>query len=591
MAEQRTGPLPRSLGKQLDGWLRRQASSVRRPLIAAIISGGADGFLIVAQAGLLALTINAVVIDGADLSGVWLWLGLLLAVFAGRAVVAVISRVASFEAAARIKRDMRQRVYDHINALGPSWMNGQRSGALSSALTDGIEALESFYAEYLPQMRLATFIPILILVFVFPLDWVSGVILTITAPLIPLFMILIGKGAERLNQRQWRQLARMSGHFFDAIEGLTTLKLFNASKREADVVARVADDYRQKTMAVLRVAFLSSLVLEFLAMLGIAMVAVYIGFRLYYGQMLFLPGLFVLLLAPEFFLPLRNMGSVYHARMEAIGASEQIVELLNEPLPDESGSPQSPSGIGPLRNIAFERVCFAYGTEVPVLHTLDWTIAAGERVALVGPSGAGKTTVAQLLLGFLTPESGRVCVNDTDLRACDSDDWLTRVAWLPQRPTLFHGTIGDNIRLGVPNADLATVQHAARLANAADFIERLPDGYDTRVGDRGQGLSGGEIQRVALARAFAKDAEFVVLDEATASLDPETEGLVSESIGRLAEGRAMLTIAHRLETARYADRILVLDGGRIVEQGSHAALLEHDGRYARMLAAYRNTPV
>lgn len=545
-----------------------------------------DGLLLIGQAWLLARIIAAVAIDGRGLAAVWPWLWGVLAVFAVRAAVTPLAEVAAFEAAARVKLAVRRQLYDHAQALGPAWARRQRSGAIAHTLTDAVESLDSYYAGYLPQIARATFLPLAILVFVFPQDWVSGLILVITAPLIPLFMILIGKGTERLNQRQWRRLARMSAHFFDAIEGLTTRKLFNASRREAAVVARISKAYRHDTMAVLRVAFLSSLMLEFLATIAIAMVAVYIGFRLYYGEMQFLPGLFVLLLAPEFYVPLRNMGAQYHARMEAIGASEQIVALLDEPATRPARG-EAAARIGPLTRVAFERVDFAYEPGQPVLQNLDFAIERGRRVALVGPSGAGKTTISQLLLGFLQPAQGRVRANGVDLCDIDAEQWLARVAWLAQRPTLFHGSVGDNIRLGMPSAGPEAVRRAAAQANAAAFIEGLPAGYDTIVGDRGQGLSGGEIQRIALARAFLKDADLVVLDEASASLDPETETLITQAIERLARNRVMLMIAHRLATVRRADEIVVLDHGRIIERGSHRTLLNNNGRYVEMLSLYR----
>lgn len=580
-----SAPVPRALGKTLDAWLRLQAGRVRWPLTAATAVGAVDGLLIIGQAWLLALTINAVIFDAQGLNAVWPWLWGLLAIFSARALVAVLTELTAFAAASRIKLAVRAQLHAHVQALGPAWARAQRSGDVVHGLVDGVEALEKYYATYLPQRALAVFVPIVILLLVFPTDWVSGLIMLITAPLIPLFMIIIGKGAEQLNQRQWRRLARMSAHFFDAIEGLITLKLFNASRREAAVVARMSDDYRQSTMAVLRVAFLSSLVLEFLATLSIAMIAVYIGFRLYYGHLDFLPGLFVLLLAPEFYKPLRDMGTQYHARMEAIGASEQIVDVLNTPLPPPREACAG-LGDGPVTQVAFEYVGFSYEVDQPVVEKISFTLARGQRIALVGPSGAGKTTLSQLLLGFIEPQSGRIRVNGVDLRSVDPQTWLQKVAWLPQRPTLFHGSVLENIRLGLPDADLAAVQRAAALANADGFIERLPQGYDTPLGERGQGLSGGQIQRIALARAFLKDADVVVLDEASASLDPETEALITESIERLARDRLLLVIAHRLHTVRRADHILVLDQGRIVEQGSHAVLLQQAGRYASMLGLY-----
>ncbi|WP_111748458.1 thiol reductant ABC exporter subunit CydD [Salinisphaera orenii] len=579
-------PRSRAAGKVLDGWLREQAASIRMPLAASVGAGLVDGALLIAQAWLLALIINAVAIDGFGLAHVWRWLWGLLAVFAGRAVATVLVQTTAFEAAARIKQAVRQRLVGHIDSLGPGWSQRQASGDVANTLIDGVESLEAYYANYLPQIALAGFIPLAILVFVFPVDWVSGLIMSITAPLIPLFMIIIGKGAERMNQRQWRRLARMSAHFFDAIEGLSTLKLFNASRREAAVVARIADDYRETTMRVLRVAFLSSLMLEFLATLSIAMVAVYIGFRLYYGQMAFLPGLFVLLLAPEFYRPLRDMGTQYHARMEAIGASEQIVEILNTEPPASSTDSTDRSVQTPL-TVCFRDVGFAYETDYPVLAGIDFSLASGQRVALVGPSGSGKTTIANILLGFAVPGAGTVEVNGVDRRQLSADAWLSQVAWLPQSPTLFHGTVGDNIRLGVPDAIDAAVERAAELANAAGFIADLPQGYETLVGDRGQGLSGGQIQRIALARAFLKDAPLVVLDEPGTSLDPETEALVTESIERLARDRAVLVVAHRLDTVERADAVLVLDDGRIVEQGNPDELRARGGRFTAMVSQYR----
>ena len=360
----------------------------------------------------------------------------------------------------------------------------------------------------------------------------------------------------------------MSAHVFDAIEGLTTLKLFNASRAEAAVVAAIADDYRESTMKVLRVAFLSSLALEFFATVSIAMVAVFIGFRLYNGQLHFMQGFFVLLLAPEFYRPLRAMGTQYHARMEAIGAAEAIVALLKTPLPPRgaptSGAVLSAQAARPVREVRFEHVGFAYDAE-PVLQDVSFTLQRGERVALVGASGAGKTTLTQLLLGFMAPDNGRILVDGTDLHDLANDDWLGRVAWLPQRPTLFHGSVLDNIRLGRPEASVAAVRRAVKQAGATALIEGLPRGYDTMLGDRGQGLSGGEIQRVALARIFLAEVDVVVFDEANAGLDDASAALITHSIERLATNAAVLVVAHRLETIRGADTILVLDKGRIID--------------------------
>ncbi len=569
-------------------WLSGQRHLAGPALNLAVCLGLFGGFLLIAQAWLLAQVVSAAVIEGAPLNELWGWLWPLLGIFLLRAGIAWSSEQVAFQAAARVKLALRERLYRHLQALGPVYLHGERSGELSSLLVDGVEKLEAYYARFLPHMALTALVPLAILAFVFPLDWISGLVMLLTAPLIPLFMILIGKGAERLNQKQWRELARMSAHFLDVIQGLTTLKLFNASRREAQVIAAVSDAHRRSTMGVLRVAFLSSLVLEFFGTVSIAVVAVLIGFRLLWGEMDFIHGFFVLLLAPEFYLPLRQMGTHYHARMEAIAAAERLVEVLETPVPATPAVPIPVPEHGPFE-IRFDRLAFDYPGGRTALAETSFTVAPGERVALVGPSGSGKSTTVNLLLGFLRPQAGSIQVNGHDLGQMVHTDWLRQVAWVPQRPRLFHGSVLDNIRLGRPDADLAAVREAARLAHADEFIERLPQGYETPIGEAGQGLSGGQIQRLALARAFLKDAPLVVLDEPTASLDPESEALVQVALERLAEGRTLIVVAHRLATVRRADRIIVLENGRVAESGGHTDLIAAGGPYARLAAAYRGT--
>jgi ATP-binding cassette, subfamily C, bacterial CydD len=595
----------------VNAWLKSHRPLAGAALKRTIGFGVGQGLLAIAQAWLLALILNAVIFEGAGLTEVGVLMALLLGLFMMRGLIVWLGERSAFQAAALVRTGLRDQVFRHLQRLGPRYLANERSGALVETLTKGIDDLEGYYARFLPAMTLTMILPVVILVVVFPADWVAGAVMLVTAPLIPLFMILIGSSAQSKNQRQWKELARMSSHFLDVIQGLTTLKLFGASRREADEVARISNAYRSSTMQVLRVAFLSSAVLEFFAAIGIAIIAVFVGFRLYglvmplpdwltaLPEITYLQGLFILMLAPEFYAPLRNMGVQYHARMAAAAAAEQMILVLDaEPEPrsesDANALDRSASGHASLQaprpfGLRFQDVHFSYEEGRDALRGMDFEVPAGARVALVGTSGAGKTTVINLLLGFLSPTSGRILIGDQALADLDLEEWRSHLAWVPQQPRLFQGTIGDNIRLGRPHADLESVRAAARRARAADFIEALPAGYDNLVGERGAGLSGGQIQRIALARAFLRDAPLVILDEATANLDPESERLVQEGIEELAKGRTLLVVAHRLATVRRADRILVLESGRVAESGTHETLSASNGIYARMIAAYGQT--
>ena len=574
-------PVARANKRALEGFLHRQTPLARAPLVAAGVAGALGGITLIAEAGLLARIVDAVVIGGGGLHQAWPMLWGLLGILILRAVFAAVADMFAFEAGAAVAADIRVRLQARIAALGPAWARRQRTGDVVSTVCDAVESIRVYYASVLPQRVLTAFIPLAILAFVLPMDWVSAVILTISAPLIPVFMFLIGRGTEALNLAQWRKLAVLAAHLFDAIEGLTTLKLFGASRAETALIARSSEEYRRTTMEVLRVAFLSSLALEFLATISIAMVAVYIGFRLYYHELRFLPGFAVLLLAPEFFRPLRAMGTQYHARMEAIGAAAAIVALLDTTVPAGlSGTELLPPG--PVRAIRFEDVSYSYDV-APAVDGIRLVLERGRRTALVGPSGAGKTTLSQLLLGFVASAHGRITVDGADLSTVSPASWRARVAALPQRPVLFYGTVGDNIRLGAPDADPERVRRAVERAEAAGLVARLPQGLDTVLGDHGQGLSGGEIQRVALARVFLAEADVVVLDEPGAGLDRETAAFVERAIAALAPTCAMLVIAHRLETVRQADEILVLHEGRIVDRGLHRDLAHRCDIYASVM--------
>ena len=554
----------------------------RSALLLTILSGFLAGLLTIAQAYLLSSTVNGVFLEGQTLAQVSHWLRLILIVIAGRAFLTWVNEVSANAVAVRIKTDLRERLFEHILNLGPAYTRGQRTGELTTAAVEGIEALDAYFSQYLPQLVITALVPISILIVVFPIDLLSGIVLLFTAPLIPFFMIMIGKGAEIVTKRQYQTLSRLSAHFLDSLQGLTTLKLFGQAKAHARNIETVSNQFRDTTLGVLRITFLSALALELLATLSTAVIAVEIGFRLLYDRMDFLPAFFILILAPEFYLPLRNLGARFHAGMSGTTAAKRIYEILDTPVGISQLSAVSDTPFVEISSIELTDVSYIYpGETTPALENVDLQIKAGQHIAFVGPSGAGKTTLIHLLLGFVQPTSGTITVNgETPI---SNIELRNSIAWVPQKPYLFHDTIAANIRLGKPDASDGEMVEAAKAAHLHEFIETLPEKYATVIGESGGRLSGGQAQRLALARAFLKNAPILILDEPTSSLDPETETLLEASTRRLMQGRTVITIAHRLNTIFRADKIIVLEEGHVIESGTHRELLEQNGVYAQMV--------
>lgn len=570
-----SGPSPSGLGddRAAGRWLKRQAGLARGPIALTAAAGIAQGLCGVAQAGLIAWILQRAVMEGVTLAGLWPLFAALLAAALLRAGAAWTSEALGAVTATQVKTRLRRQVLDRLHALGPAWRAERQTGELAVTLIERIEALDGYYARFLPQSRVAMILPILILVAVYPVDWVSGVILTVAGPFVPLTMALIGMKAADESRRQFRTLARMSAYFLDRLQGLTTLRLFARAEAEVANIAQAADAFRDRTMRVLRIAFLSSASLEFFASAVVAIVATYVGLGLLghigWGtapNLTLFSGLFVLLMAPDFFQPLRLLAAYYHDRVAAIGAAEGLADMLSAPEEAPAGSAPMPSG---ELEIVFEDVSVAFeGGARSAIQSVSLRIASGDHIALTGMSGAGKSTLLSLLLGFRRPDAGRILVNGTDLATIDSEDLRRRIAWIGQAPVLFHGTLRDNIRLGRPEADDGAVERAAAKARLTEFAAALPQGLDTPVGERGVGLSGGQAQRVALARAFLKDAPLVLLDEPTASLDRGTEAEILESIHRLARGRTTLVATHSPAAMAIAGRRILLDQGRLEEEAA-----------------------
>ena len=571
----------------IDKRLMQQLKRHKKQFLLLVVLGVSGGALTVLQADYLAKIINGVFLGGLNFGQVKLWMEPLVVIMIGRSAVVWFSEVTAHTLATGIKADVRQRVLTCLLDLGPIYTRSQQTGELVNVLVEGIENLEPYFAKFLPHLCTALLIPVIVLSWVFPIDLGTGMILLVTAPLIPIFMILIGRRAETLNKQQWETLSRLSAHFLDVLQGLTVLKIFGRSVEQIQVIGRMSAEFRDTTLGVLKIAFLSALVLELVATISTALVAVTIGLKLLYFKMEFTPAFFLLLLAPEFYSPLRQLGTHFHAGMAGVAAGERIFSILSlAPKSVQEAGQELVSGdkVG----IVFENIHYAYeGGERPALAGISFEIKAGQQVALVGASGSGKSTLASLLLLFMVPDQGHIYINGTCLSMIKKEEWLAHVAFVPQSPHLFARTVADNICLGKEHAPLPEVIEAAKQAGAHEFIMALPQGYDTVVGEGGQGLSGGQGKRLAIARAFLQNAPFLILDEATAGLDPQSEAVIEEALTRLKAGRTVLIIAHRLTTVYHADSIVVVNQGKVAEVGKHKELMDAQGSYYDLVTAFR----
>lgn len=573
----------------LDRRLFQYLKQTRWELILTVFFAGLAAVAIIEQALGLSSIIDRSFLKHQSLQTLLPAILLFVLITLGRFLSDWLSEIFASSMATKLKYSIRQNLMEHLNRVSPTLIDLERSGEMSHVVTNGIEALDAYFRSYLPQLFKAALIPLIILIFVFPLDFLSGIVFLLTAPVIPIFMILIGELAKSATQKQWKTLSSMSAFLLDVIEGLPTIKILNRSKALVQRIELVSETFRQTTMRVLRIAFLSALVLEMAATISTAIIAVEIGLRLLYAKMAFSDAFFILILAPEFYQPMRLLGSSFHAGMEGFEAAQRMFQLFELPIRKEkvkaSQSLTKLSG-----HIVFEKVSARYPmAQSHALSEVSFEFLPGKKNVLVGKSGSGKSTVFNLLLKFLEPSAGHIWADGRPLSQIPNDQWYRWISWVPQKPYLFHDTIAQNIRLANPEATDAQIQAACKKARLHEFIVSLPQKYETLVGEQGARLSGGQAQRLALARAFLKDAPLILLDEPTSNLDPELDAEILEILNAFAGNKTQILIAHRLSTVKSADVIVALSNGKVADVGSFAELTQPNRYFAQLTQTLSGT--